>query len=128
MTTVRSPGTDISRSMRPSVLSLICHILFEKKPEMFGIMIDPSDLLVIGWWNIGVELTLSPFHTAKALDASLLSGVNSAAGSSGVVDEVGDMRLKLGAVDLHRSTTRSRIGLDSPERVFRPLKGAGLTD
>jgi hypothetical protein len=95
---------------------------------MFQIITNLFTLLVIGWWNIGVELTLSPFHTAKAFDAPLLKEINSAAGSSGVVDEVGDMRLKLGAVALHRSTNRSRMGLDSPERVVRPLKGARFTD
>ena len=102
---------------------------------------DPSTSLFLGWWNIGVELTLSPFNTAKAFDAPLLSKINSAAGSMGVVDEVGDMRLKLGAVAVpkvacsavddtvkQQHTNRYRVGLDTPDKVERPFKGARFTD
>jgi hypothetical protein len=90
-----------------------------------------------GWWKIGMELTLSPFHTAKAFDAPLLRHINSAAGSVGVVNEAGDIRLQLGAVDVcksdgaivdarigQRSMHHSRLGIDTPDRIVRPLEGA----
>ena len=132
--------TSVGNSVQ-TVLHLKCRVLCEPAFKLFEVITDSSTLLFLGWWNIGVELTLSPFHTAKAFDAPLLRAVNSAGGSTGVVEEAGDMHLKLGAVDVHRpehnavdirmkqhGTNRSRIGIDTPEKVIRPLKGARFTD
>ena len=43
-------------------------------------------------------MTLSPFDIALAFNAPLLGGINSTAGVGGIVEEVGDLRLKFGAV------------------------------
>jgi hypothetical protein len=93
--------------------------------------------ILLGWWWIGIELNLSPFNVAKAFNASLFSNVNSAAGSIGVVKKAGDLRLRLGEVEVLPSagsiseceqglqTSRySRIGIDESIRVTRPAKGA----
>ena len=94
-----------------------------------------------GWWSIGVELTLSPFQTAKMLDAPLLKHINSAAGATGITNEMGDRKLKLGLVGVPEYTPRpkddeknldragesyatgSRIGITDAQRVVRPQKG-----
>lgn len=93
-----------------------------------------------GWWKIGIELTLSPFHTAKAFDAPLFRDINSAAGSIGLVKEAGDMHIQLGAVDVEKpvhgiglyghqqNMHRSRLGIDTPDRVARPQRDATFID
>ena len=93
-----------------------------------------------GWWTIGLELTLSPFQMAKVFNAPVLKGVNSAAGATGVVEEVGNMKLKLGVVDAdeiirgsggekdtHDVVSHARLGLDEAGQVWRPPKGARFT-
>ena len=92
-----------------------------------------------GWWTIGVELTLSPFQTAKAFDAPLFKSINSTAGATGLVDRMGDLRLRLGVVHMESSMdsdvskrtnsgilshSRSRIGIAEGHRTFSPRKGA----
>ena len=107
-------------------------IVFEIHVKMCEIMTNLSTIL--GWWNIGVELTLSPFHTAKAFDAPILRGVNFAAGSPGIINEIGDTRLQLGAVDVQgfenhvidlrarqQDVNRSRIGIDTLDQTRQAL-------
>ena len=94
-----------------------------------------------GWWSIGVDMTLSPFHVAKLLDAPLLRDVNSAAGATGVVRGVGDMKVKLGVVEIRRlrhgvqseekewgMTSGSRLGIDEPRNFVAPIKGMRFTE
>ncbi len=84
---------------------------------------------------------MSPFLTAKALDAPLLKNVNSAAGSVGIVDEVGETQVKLGSVEVHQPSyesfdknmmlphiARDRMGIAEADRVVRPRKGARFSD
>lgn len=93
-----------------------------------------------GWWHIGVELTLSPFHIAKLCDAPMLKGINSGAGALGVVRDLGDMRLKLGCITVDTSTNQeaegmkvqttasSRVGIAKLDQVLDPQRGASFTD
>lgn len=84
-----------------------------------------------GWWNIGVELSLSPFQMAKAFDSPLLESINSGAGATGIVKNAGHWRLRLGVVDSGVSEVngkaglypKSRIGIDHSDRVAEPHKG-----
>lgn len=96
-----------------------------------------------GWWNVGVELTLSPFHTAKLLDAPVLECVNSAAGATGISNDLGDRKVQLGLVESLEPSGptrtdgklpggvdflyRSRIGITNPHGVARPRKGMRFT-
>ena len=96
-----------------------------------------------GWWNIGVELTLSPFQTAKMLDAPILKDVNSAAGATGISNDIGDRKVKFGLVEVYEPIiptntegklssgvailTGSRIGITDPQGVVRPRKGMRFT-
>lgn len=94
-----------------------------------------------GWWKIGVELSLSPFHIGRLLDAPILRGINSAAGGLGVIKEIGKARLKLGGVIIDSSTCheledevdpqaapRTRFGIAQSVQVFKPQRGAKPTD
>ena len=81
-----------------------------------------------GWWRLGCNLTLSPFSVALAFDAPVLSDINSAAGTKGVVDSLGGMRLKYGAVESGEEKGRGtgfsgRLGVAESEMVFRPQAG-----
>lgn len=85
-----------------------------------------------------MELSLSPFHIGKLLDAPILRGINSAAGGLGVINEFGKTRLKLGGImfdgcedeDRFQAVPRTRIGIgiDQPGQVFQPHSGARTTD
>jgi hypothetical protein len=86
-----------------------------------------------GWWTLGCNLTLSPFAIALAFDSPLLRDVNSAAGAKGVVNELGNMKVKLGVVSDDESSTVSdglrqdgyagRLGIGEMQSVVRPRKG-----
>ena len=41
---------------------------------------------------MGVRVTMSPLEIAKAFEAPLLNNVNSAAGSRGIVNDMGDVK------------------------------------
>ena len=96
-----------------------------------------------GWWTIGVDMTLSPFQAAKMLDAPLLKDVNSAAGATGISNDIGDQMVKLGLVEVYQTVipantdgklasgvtvlSGSRIGIAEPQAVVRPHKGMRFT-
>jgi hypothetical protein len=96
-----------------------------------------------GWWIIGVDMTLSPFQAAKMLDAPLLKDVNSAAGATGISNDIGDRKVKLGLFEVYESViptntdgklasgvtvlSESRIGIAEPQAVVRPRKGMRFT-
>jgi hypothetical protein len=48
-----------------------------------------------GYWMLRSDLTLSPFSTALALDAPLLRDANASQNLRGVVEELGNTRIKL---------------------------------
>jgi len=83
-----------------------------------------------GFWSLGCNLSLSPFSTALALNAPLLSVVNSAAGRRGVIEELGNVKIKFGIVDSCSTATETRdgyttgrLGLGAMQSVVRPRKG-----
>ena len=82
-----------------------------------------------GWWRLGCNVTLSPFSIALAFDSPVLSDVNSAAGPKGVVDKLGGMRLKYGAVGSFEreegkgSGFQGRLGVAESSAVLRPETG-----
>lgn len=92
-----------------------------------------------GWWKIGTDLTLSPFQTGKMLQSPLLSDVNSAAGATGVVRDMGDLRVRFGLVEAENPAKtegyemngthviRSRIGIAPSCVVASPQKGMTIS-
>ena len=78
-------------------------------------------------------MTLSPFALALAFDSPILKGVNSAAGSRGVVKELGSMRLRFGEVvsdmpavpdgEVPDGAATGRLGVAESHNVTRPRKG-----
>lgn len=81
-----------------------------------------------GWWRLGCNLTLSPFSIALAFDAPLVGDVNSAAGTAGVVEKLGGVNIKYGAVgDSEEKVTGSgsgvRLGVAESSLVRRPRDG-----
>jgi hypothetical protein len=83
-----------------------------------------------GWWKLGCNLTLSPFCTALAMDAPLLREVNSAVGARGVVQELGDLKVKFGIVNpatvegTQDGFATGRLGFGKERTVFAPQDGA----
>lgn len=89
-----------------------------------------------GFWRLDKVGLLSPIQLALALDAPLVKDANSAAGVSAVVDQLGDVRVKYGAVSItdingsdcdpkgeaDRSGTY-RLGIAKSARVVDPPKG-----
>jgi hypothetical protein len=88
-------------------------------------------LSVYGWWNAGLELSLSPLQMAKAFGSPMFGVIHSGAGATGIVENAGDWRLRLGLVDNCGSEADEnvglypnfRIGTDHSTRVSEPQKG-----
>ena len=86
--------------------------------------------------TLGFNATLSPFTIALAFHSPLLNTVNSAAGAEGVVEILGEVRLKFGAVDAdnvnntqgdprgEEAYSTGRLGLGLSESVLQPRKGS----
>ena len=75
-----------------------------------------------GWWQLGNNLTMSPFSTGLAMDAPLLREVNSAAGPRGVVNTLGGIRVRFGVVDSKPGNDHGngRLGLARSASVTEP--------
>lgn len=88
--------------------------------------------MFFGRWQLGGNLTLSPFNLALAFDSPFLSDVNSASGARGVVDQVGNTQLKFGAVLPHHAESQAipkdvvpgRLGFGDSGSVVRPRRRA----
>lgn len=88
-----------------------------------------------GWWTLGCNLSMSPFAVALAFDSSVLKDVNSAAGSRGVVEEMGDVKVKFGVVDRPQHDCglkeveplgqfpNYRLGVGKTDEVSTPSRG-----
>ncbi|KAF7193218.1 hypothetical protein HII31_05444 [Pseudocercospora fuligena] len=92
-----------------------------------------------GWWKLGVKHTMSPLEILKAGEAPLLKEANSGAGSRGVVEVMGDLRVRFGVredvtgvVDgegrVKREEVRRRLVLGESESVGRPGRGEGFDE
>ncbi|KAK5720392.1 hypothetical protein LTR17_015029 [Elasticomyces elasticus] len=89
--------------------------------------------LFFGWWTLGNAPLLSPMELGLAFDAPCLKEVNSATGSSGVVQKVGDVRLKYGAIytmngpgiEDGKESERMvcRLGIAQSQDVQQPTRG-----
>lgn len=78
---------------------------------------------------------MSPFTMALAFDSPIVKDINSATGSKGVVDEIGNMQLRFGVVDPmdgYGSSTdpkpvtgmiSGRLGFGESQAVVKPRKG-----
>lgn len=51
-----------------------------------------------GWWQLGRHVSFSHIEIAKAFDAPLLKQVNTNAGTKNLLHDVGDVRIRYGAV------------------------------
>ncbi|KAF7185182.1 hypothetical protein HII31_13457 [Pseudocercospora fuligena] len=83
-----------------------------------------------GWWKLGVRVTMSPLEIAKAFEAPLLNNVNSAAGSRGIVNDMGDVKIAFGTAEakvvderLGKEFTTSRLVIAEADQVVRPRRG-----
>ncbi|KAK3630913.1 hypothetical protein LTR56_017186 [Elasticomyces elasticus] len=89
--------------------------------------------LFFGWWTLGNAPLLPPMELGLAFDAPCLKEVNSATGSSGVVQKVGDVHLKYGVIhtmngpgiedgkDSERMVCR--LGIAQSQNVQQPTRG-----
>lgn len=73
---------------------------------------------------------MSPLEIAKAFEAPLLNNVNSAGGSRGIVNEMGDVKIAFGTAEakvvderLGKEFTTSRLVVAEADRVVRPRRG-----
>lgn len=83
-----------------------------------------------GFWSLGCNLSLSPFSTGLATNATLLKDVNSAAGARGVSEQLGRVKVKLGiakltinAMQTSDPDTTGRLGLDREQNIAKPRNG-----
>jgi hypothetical protein len=85
---------------------------------------------LLGWWELGRDVTLNPIETAKAFDAPALDGVNSNATVMAMLKDVGDRPLQYGAFGFEarnkdevagHPNTKLLIGF--PREVRKPWKG-----
>lgn len=87
--------------------------------------------------SLSKPITLSPFQLALAFDSPLFRDVNSAAGVQGLVDQVGHVKLRYGAIERQDSDCAGgkepqqlereilgRLGIAQIEKVMPPRKGA----
>jgi len=89
--------------------------------------------LFIGWYTLGKAPLLSPLEVALAFDSPLLREANSATGSSGVINALGDTRVRYGAVYDTRGAEAGkgentmnatyRLGIAAAHDVQRLTKG-----
>jgi hypothetical protein len=83
-------------------------------------------LLYWGWWRLGRHVSLSPIEIAKAFDAPLLQDVNTNARAKDLLHDVGDLRIRYGAVsqtqplldERKQDTTPSTLGEPRDRLVF----------
>ena len=78
---------------------------------------------------------MSPFNIALAFDSPIVKDVNSASGSKGVAEEIGNKQLKFGVVyspyrisvtgasGLEEGKTSGRLGINESHIVAKPRKG-----
>ena len=100
------------------------------------------------WWVLDRHRTLSPLELALVFNTPLLENVHSTAGARGVVHQLGDLRVRFGAVEEEKiSLTKSnddmlgtglssentnhisrwRLGIGRTENVVSPLNGMEFT-
>lgn len=89
-----------------------------------------------GWWKIGVDLSMSPFHIAKMFGSPVLGDVSSAAGTSAMLREAGSRKVKLGIVNTRSSSNSAhgqsdevfedryaQLRVDALQHVVAPRRG-----
>lgn len=87
-----------------------------------------------GWWTLGCDFNLSPLAVALAFDtSSILGDLDSpcgSRGSRGVVDEVGDIRIKFGVLNQSNqgSSRRRRIGIGRIADISTPEPGQSFSE
>ena len=112
-------------------------------------IIDLLTILVVlplfnHWWSFDRSRTLSPLELAMAFDAPLVREVPSTGGAHGVIQQIGDVRVRFGAVvrtdDLaendetpgvregrfSENRNRSRLGIGNAENVIALSKGTNV--
>ncbi len=89
-----------------------------------------------GWWKIGTDMTLSPFHLAKLFNAPILEDIRSTAGPNEIVRSIGNVRVRLGLLkedvlaaptgdrrEEHMQAPNMRIGIAEASGVDLPHRG-----
>lgn len=91
-----------------------------------------------GFWRFGCNLSMSPFSIALAFNAPIVKDVNSASGAKGVLEKMGEERLKFGVVgngvDVSNAgvkteegdTVANRLSFGNEEDVVTPRKEMSL--
>jgi hypothetical protein len=83
-------------------------------------------LLYWGWWQLGRHVSFSPIEIAKAFDAPLLQDVNTNSRAKDLLRDVGNLRIRYGAVsqrqpllgERKQDTTPSTLGEPRDRLVF----------
>ncbi|KAK3109257.1 hypothetical protein LTR53_017683 [Teratosphaeriaceae sp. CCFEE 6253] len=84
-----------------------------------------------GWWRLGRVGMLSPFELALAFDAPILKEANSATGVPGIIKQMGETKVRFGAVanasEGHEAKvggrTSPRLGFGRMDDVIQPRDG-----
>ncbi len=88
-----------------------------------------------GYWTLGKTVSMSPIETAKALNAPMLSSIDSNADANTLLREVGDRPIRYGAVTvvhgqalsansaLPRGASNMRLEMFRPDYVTKPQAG-----
>ena len=74
-----------------------------------------------GWWRIDKVGLLSPFGLAKTFDSPLVQQANSALGARGIVQELGGVEVKYGAVG--EPGGKYHLGIAETQDVSVPYPG-----
>lgn len=69
------------------------------------------------WWSFDRSRTLSPLELAVAFDAPLVREVPSTGGADGVIQRIGDVRVRFGAVTETPSVREGRFSEDRSGNV-----------
>jgi hypothetical protein len=107
-------------------------------PSIQGFTILFAALLYWGWWQLGRRVSFSPIEIAKAFDAPLLQNVNTNSRAKDLLRDVGNLRIRYGAVsqtqplmdDRKQDTTpytlgepRDRLVFGLADQTLRPYSG-----
>lgn len=80
--------------------------------------------LLLGWWHLGREVSLSPIEVARAFGAPELKGSSSDSDAGQLMKEIGSKKLSYGEVAVGESNQIMRaLGFGEPGVTQRPRKG-----
>lgn len=133
------PGLSVEQSVSAQVTSLV----FKSDLSWFAgaAILELGAVILIlpmfwGFWTLGTTTSLSPLSAALAFDAPLFKDVNSHGGAKGVVQQLGNVKVRFGHVlededgvaeetsaDVEDDCVSGRLGFGVMENVSTPPNG-----